>query len=514
MATINITVQSLLNTAVYDSYAVDDAGTIGELKDSIESNTDCSVNWFDLVFDNEVLNTANTIASYGIIEDSQLRTHNKIARLANRELRQVAKLNLAALDRLASSNPRSIYDITQLPTQYDNNTIVDNPNSDGDGGILLVEGRPWIAEIPSPSYTVEFRDIEGGFPESPFPKDVITTVNEGDEITFVLYGTNIPEDPDAYLQFSGASITAQDGGWFVGPSGLFDETLSAGGFSGDIQSPPGSPFGLVGINADNLTEGNETLRLDWYVLGEIVASANLTIVDTSLDPVLQTLVYSSVGSTTWTAPAGVTSVDYLVVGGGGGGANGYDRGGGGGGAAGMMLTGTLSVTPGESYTVTVGNGGTGGADARANNSGTTGGDSSFSIVTALGGIGGQASRVYTPTAQNTGGAAQISDTTLAQPGGGGGGGGSGGGGGGASGAGGNGSGTTGGAGGAGLSSDITGTLVTYSVGGAGGGYDTDIDGANGTDNRGNGGAAGGATPASSAKGGNGGTGIVVLSYLE
>jgi hypothetical protein len=31
MATINITVQSLLNAALYDSYAVDDAGTIGEL---------------------------------------------------------------------------------------------------------------------------------------------------------------------------------------------------------------------------------------------------------------------------------------------------------------------------------------------------------------------------------------------------------------------------------------------------------------------------------------------------
>jgi hypothetical protein len=143
MATINITVQSLLNAALYDSYAVDDAGTIGELKDSIESTTDCSVDWFDLVFDNEVLNTANTIASYGIVEDSKLRTHNKIARLANRELRQKAKLDLAALDRDASDNPRAVYDITQLPTQYDGNTIVDNPNSDGDGGILLVQGRPW-----------------------------------------------------------------------------------------------------------------------------------------------------------------------------------------------------------------------------------------------------------------------------------------------------------------------------------------------------------------------------------
>lgn len=142
MATINITVQSLLNAAVYDSYAVDDAGTIGELKDSIQTTTDCSIDWFDLVFDNEVLNTANTIASYGIVEDSQLRTHNKISRLANRELRQKAKLDLASLDREESGLARTTYDITQLPTQYNDNAIVNNPNIGG-----LVVGRPWINTV-------------------------------------------------------------------------------------------------------------------------------------------------------------------------------------------------------------------------------------------------------------------------------------------------------------------------------------------------------------------------------
>jgi hypothetical protein len=278
MATINITVQSLLNTAVYDSYAVDDAGTIGELKDSIESTTDCSVDWFDLVFDNEVLNTANTIASYGIIEDSQLRTHNKIARLANRELRQVAKLNLAALDRAASSNPRSIYDITELPTQYDNNTIVDNPNSDGEGGILLVEGRPWIAESPTPTYHIEFRDIEGGFE---FLGDVVTTVNEGDLIAFVLYGTNIPANEDGYIQFTGANITAQDGEWIGGD---VSDTPIPFNISGNVPYNSEAPSSPLLINADNLTEGNETLTLSWYIFGEVVASTSITIVDTSTGP--------------------------------------------------------------------------------------------------------------------------------------------------------------------------------------------------------------------------------------
>lgn len=139
MATINITVQSLLNAAQYDSYAVDNAGTIGELKDSIEATTGCSIDWFDLVFNEEVLDTANTISSYGIVEDSSLRTHNKISRLATLELRQKSKLDLSALDRLASANDRSTYDISELPTQYVDDTIYDNPNTGG-----LVEGRPWI----------------------------------------------------------------------------------------------------------------------------------------------------------------------------------------------------------------------------------------------------------------------------------------------------------------------------------------------------------------------------------
>jgi hypothetical protein len=64
---------------------------------------------------------------------------NGIAHLATREARQKAKLDQAAIDRAARGNPRSTYDITQLPTQFDGNDIIDNANSGG-----LVIGRPWI----------------------------------------------------------------------------------------------------------------------------------------------------------------------------------------------------------------------------------------------------------------------------------------------------------------------------------------------------------------------------------
>lgn len=63
---------------------------------------------------------------------------NGISELATKELKQKAKLDLAATDRAADGNPRATYDITELPTQYDDNTILDNPNVGG-----LQDGRPW-----------------------------------------------------------------------------------------------------------------------------------------------------------------------------------------------------------------------------------------------------------------------------------------------------------------------------------------------------------------------------------
>ena len=60
---------------------------------------------------------------------------------ADKEARQLAKLDLAAINRAAVGNPRATYDITQLPTQYDGNAVVDNPNVGG-----LIVGRPWTEE--------------------------------------------------------------------------------------------------------------------------------------------------------------------------------------------------------------------------------------------------------------------------------------------------------------------------------------------------------------------------------
>lgn len=139
MANITISVQSLLNSAQYYEYTIDNGQTVDQLKTAIQTATQVETAWYDIVFNNEIVSGTSTLAAAGIVNGSTLRTHNKISRLATLELRQKSKLDLAALDRLVSSNDRSTYDITELPTQYVDNDVYDNPNTSG-----LTEGRPWI----------------------------------------------------------------------------------------------------------------------------------------------------------------------------------------------------------------------------------------------------------------------------------------------------------------------------------------------------------------------------------
>jgi len=137
MANITITVQSLLNTAVYDTYTIDNGQTVAQLKTAINSARSFNSTWYDLSRNETILSESATLASLGIVSGTALRTHNKIARLASRQLRQEAKLALATLDRTASSKTHTLT-INNLPTKYSGNTLIDNPNTGG-----LVQGRPW-----------------------------------------------------------------------------------------------------------------------------------------------------------------------------------------------------------------------------------------------------------------------------------------------------------------------------------------------------------------------------------
>jgi hypothetical protein len=263
--------------------------------------------------------------------------------------------------------------------------------------------------------------------------------------------------------------------------------------------------------------------------------------------VIQT--FTATGTTSWTCPAGVTSVEALVVAGGGGG--GLCYGGGGGGGA-VIYNASLAVIPGNSYTVTVGAGGLGTSAGGPN--GTNGGNSVFSSITATGGGGGGAACANAGSAGGSGGGGSNSAAGGAGTTGGNNGGAAtgsaGGGGGGAGGPGGpsipsqsntQGAGPTtyvgrsvGGYGGPGRGYSISGKLVYYGGGGGGqgeipgrGGVGGGADGMNGFPQIGNpaapntGGGGGGGlqttygdtdSPAVATLSSTGGSGIVIIRY--
>ncbi len=226
------------------------------------------------------------------------------------------------------------------------------------------------------------------------------------------------------------------------------------------------------------------------------------------------------------------NVRYLVIAGGGGGGN---SGGGGGGAGGYRTATGFSVTPGTTYTVTVGAGGA--ASGFNTNNQTNGSDSVFSTITSTGGGKGGSGGSAGTAGGSAGGSGNSNGTaTSPSPAGqgnaGGGGGGSGqfggGGGGGAGGA-----GVTGASsgaipnpsGGAGSSSDITGSSITRGGGGGGGHQNqsgTIPSGGSGGGGNGcssavastaggtNTGGGGGGGTAQSVGGSAGGSGVVIL----
>ena len=141
--------------------------------------------------------------------------------------------------------------------------------------------------------------------------------------------------------------------------------------------------------------------------------------------------YTTNGTYSWVAPAGVTNITYLIIGGGGNGGNpavGNSAGccltifigGGGGGGGGLAYRSSFSVTPGTSYNVTISNSGNNFfntfGDAYATSGGA--GGSSYTSPGAAGSYGGSATAGYNGGA----GGAQGQTYCFSTPSGGGGGG--------------------------------------------------------------------------------------------
>ncbi len=273
-------------------------------------------------------------------------------------------------------------------------------------------------------------------------------------------------------------------------------------------------------------------------------------------PEHDTILFTTVGETTWTAPSNVSSISLLVVGGGGGGGaahplslagdginadptRGGPGGGGGAGGRAVKLT-SYAVTPGQTYTIVVGGGGAAGtATLTADTDAAAGEDSSFDTVIGYGGGRGYGSRQFrncaVPPYQGLsycgsfrGGPSSDAGLPNNPPGGGNGGtyNGSpdyvisGGGGGGSVANGmygnygliGNQTGAGGGQGGAGLSDAISGTTVEYGKGGKGGNAGANDTGSATPENVGRGGDGAGAGPNTANNGRAGGSGIVIIKW--
>jgi len=209
-------------------------------------------------------------------------------------------------------------------------------------------------------------------------------------------------------------------------------------------------------------------------------------------------------SGTWTAPAGIYSITVECWGGGGGGGGSTRRqsnGGGGGGGGGYAKSTNISVTPGQSYQVTIGAGGTGGGQGA---NGRDGGSSSFNnnTVVASGGSGGGVGNA-TPGTAGAGGTNNTGDTTYN-------------GGNGAA-----GTNPTGGGGGEGSGSTSNGNDASGSTGGSGtdggdggNGGASSTNGSAGTIPGGGGGGAGRGRTFRGYSGGAGGAGRCIISYTD
>ncbi len=305
-------------------------------------------------------------------------------------------------------------------------------------------------------------------------------------------------NPAGLFQVGGGSLTVLSSGNIgIGTTNPVTNLDIAG--TGSIKIPvgttaerPASP--VAGMMRINTTTGKLEYYYNsgWNSIGAVTATGG-AINDSVSGYRIHTFT-TATSPKTFTVTNGGT-VEILVVAGGGGAAGGdYATGGGGGGAGGLIYRAAYLVTPGYSYSVTVGDGGAGAAGSGGNN----GGNSVFDSLTAIGGGRGGA---YSATAPNSGGSGGGGDynhnTGGAGTSGQGNAGGSatsgqrtGGGGGGAGAAGGNGSNSNAGNGGAGLAYDISGTS-TYYAGGGGGGSSDWTDPPTGGRFPGSGGAGGG-----------------------
>lgn len=177
------------------------------------------------------------------------------------------------------------------------------------------------------------------------------------------------------------------GGWIDGTT---PQTVEHGASGAAVTGIPESGYQFVKWSDQRWmnprTDSNVTADIGVTAIFEMIPTEpiNPTMVTTREDG-YRVVTFTS-GSGVWTVPAGVTTVDVLVVGGGGSGRAGDAWNGPGGGPGGLWHTTGYAVVPNGPVTVVVGAGGPSVAPVRTN--GNYGERSQFGGVLAYGGQGG------------------------------------------------------------------------------------------------------------------------------
>ena len=222
-------------------------------------------------------------------------------------------------------------------------------------GVTYIEFDPAVTTTPvtisglinANSYTINLKAV-----------NMYNTSEPSDDIT--IDPVSVPQPPTNLVATAGGSSASVE----------FDLPSDNGGsaiISYTVTSSPGgnSSIGTTRpITVSGLTNGTAYTftAVATNAIGNSVSSSPSEAVTPNVQ--LTRMVFTS-GTGSWTAPAGVTSVEYLLVGGGGGGGGGTATGAGGGGGGGSVKTGTLEVMEGTTYNYTIGAGGAGGAGSSA-----------------------------------------------------------------------------------------------------------------------------------------------------
>ena len=396
-------------------------------------------------------------------------------------------------------------------------TLISSNLTDGDLAIVKI----YNTALSSSDILQSYNDTYTRFLEpTPTPTNTTTptntpTNNETPTPSITASQTVTPTNTTTATQTPTPSITAS-------------QTVTPTNTTTQTQTPTPSITASQTVTPTNTTTATQTPTPTNTASQTVTPTNTITPTNTSTPTVTQT-------------PTGtglLTPSSYLVIGAGGGGGGNW----GGGGGAGQVVSGTTNFSSNQTYTITIGNGGTGATGGgQGSNGGTTifsglnlsvssvgggGGGYNLNATTALngasgasgGGGGGGGQTISTGGSATAGfsGGSTTADSSGA------------GGGGGSTSVGTNGNPTnlgTGGAGGNGTTSNITGSAIVYAGGGGGGGSTVATAASGGTGGGGNGGvtfggaganatgygSGGGGGATNGGNGGNGSKGVVIIS---